>query len=164
MWCLGIEMQTPTREVDWGRFAHKIRLCQCVILPCGCLKVTLNKLIVFKDNRERDGCRVSRAQAVKVLSPRCLPWILPNNETSALDVQVEQRDSKSASGIIATSLRNTLWWVGAVGVKSSSYGGFIVLVVTWGWKWVSGMNRVTCSWFWRSSLSYLREWSATMGV
>jgi hypothetical protein len=51
------------------------------------VNVTSNKLLVFNDRRERDGCSVSRAQAVKAFSPGCLPWILPSSDTSAFAAQ-----------------------------------------------------------------------------
>ena len=72
-------------ESKWGRQLEKeiVVVSQmryvCVrawILPSGLVKVISNRLLVFNESIEREGWRVSRAQAVSALNPGCLPWIL----------------------------------------------------------------------------------------
>ena len=69
------------------------------------MNVTSNRLLALRDKRARVGCSVSRAHAVKALSPGCLPWILPRRETSALAAHVERNAARSASGMVTTNLR-----------------------------------------------------------
>ena len=61
----------------------------------------------------REGCNDSRAQAVKALSPGCLPFILPSRETSALVAHVDRNDVSSSSGTLTTRLRVSVVELGA---------------------------------------------------
>ena len=49
-----------------------IRVSACN-LPSRCEKITSNKLLASKDKKASEWSRVSRAQAVRALSPGCLP-------------------------------------------------------------------------------------------
>lgn len=84
------------------------------------MNVTSNKLFVFSDRKEREECSVSRAQAVKALSPGCLPCILPRSDTSAFAAQVEQRVSSTAAGMLAISLRGSSFGVVSSGARPGS--------------------------------------------
>lgn len=76
------------------------------ILPSGVLKVISNRLLAFNERKAREGCRVSRAQAVRALSPGCLPCILPSRETFAFSAHEVLREVRSSSGTLTTSLRS----------------------------------------------------------
>ena len=79
-----------------------VRAC---ILPSGDVNVTPNKLLDFNDKNARDGCRVSLAQVVRALSPRCLPWILPSSATLVFSAQVVCNVNRSSFGTVTTYLR-----------------------------------------------------------
>ena len=75
------------------------------ILPSGKLNVISNRLLAFKDRNASDGCRVSRAQAVRALSPGCLPCILPNMDTLDFSAHDVLRVLSKSSGTLTTNLR-----------------------------------------------------------
>lgn len=77
-----------------------VRACN---LPSDWENVTSNKLLAFKDNKVRYGCRVSRAQAVRALSQRCLPCIRPKSDRLALAAHDDRNDWSSASGTATTN-------------------------------------------------------------
>ena len=73
------------------------------IRPSEDVKVTSNNLLFFNDNKSRDGCSVSRAQAVRALSPGCLPWILPMSVTLAFSAQLDRSVKSRSSGTATTT-------------------------------------------------------------
>ena len=75
------------------------------ILPSGVLNVTSNKLLALSARNIRDGYRFSWAQAMRALSPGCLPCILPNKERLVFAAQVARSVVRTASGIAALSWR-----------------------------------------------------------
>ena len=137
------------------------------ILPPRNLKLTSNKLLVFNEKKEGDGWRVSWAQAMRTLSPGCLPCILPRRHNYALVAQVEHNVANNASGIVATSLRVTFCCVVSTGLVPLD--GLSSMMMCCGCKGGEGnvyfgwILQPSC-WFWRGGLSYLRVWSTTMGA
>ena len=81
-------------------------------LPSGCENVTSKRLFAFRESNARDGCRVSRAQAVRDLSPRCLPCIRPMSDRLALVAHVVRSDCSSSTGTAITNVRS--WLLGVV--------------------------------------------------
>ena len=80
-----------------------VRACT---LPSGSLKDISKRLLAFNESRVSVGWRVSRAQAVRALSPGCLPWMRPNKETLAFSAQVDRSDERRSSGTVTTTLRS----------------------------------------------------------
>jgi hypothetical protein len=72
-------------------------------LRSGREKVTSNNLLFLSESKERKGCSVSRAQAVRALSSGCLPCTLPINETLAFTAQLERNVARSSSKRSATN-------------------------------------------------------------
>ena len=132
-----------------------VRAC---ILPSTELKVISKRLWVFKVRRTSEGCRVSRAQAVRALSPGCLPWILPNRETTAFSAQVDLREFRSSSGTLIIILRSGSWF-GLMLISAMLLCWVGVLV--WGSVWIfCGSSWMIELLAWEELLSYLRDWSA----
>ena len=75
------------------------------ILPSRLLNVISNKLLVLRERKFRERCRLFRAQVVRALSPGCLPWMRPNRETFAFSAHVVRNVVRRSSGIVTTNLR-----------------------------------------------------------
>ena len=84
---------------------RSVRFSAC-ILPSGLSNVSSNTLLDFIESSLR-GWRVSRGQAVRALSPGCLPWILPKRETDDFPSQWVRKVASSLSESLATSLRDS---------------------------------------------------------
>jgi hypothetical protein len=69
-------------------------------------------VLAFNESNASEGWRVSRAQAVRVLSPGCLPCIYPSSDKLASAAHVERSDWSSSSGTATTNLRSCAVGVG----------------------------------------------------
>lgn len=122
------------------------------ILPFGRVKVTSNKLLVLRERRERNGCRVFRAQAVRGLSSGCLPCILCRRENYTFAAHVECNTANSSFGMATITL-----WVSSVVCTAGNGGLFSIAVFdgALGRAYSCRVSRSSCG-LWRG-FSYMQE-------